>query len=97
MTDPNYYIRIEGEIAGKVILKETISCCELDIRVRMIRNIITSKAGGKPWAVFVRRMSSQRRNRGLRAPQYQLRANIDKIIATKKLVLPLASPSRQRR
>lgn len=93
MTDPNYYIRIEGEIAGKVIIDETISCCELDIRVRMIRNMVESKAGNKHWAVFIRRMSSHRHNRGLRAPRYQ----IDKIIAMKNLVLPMASPSRQRR
>lgn len=93
MIDLNYYIRIEAEIGGKVVHNEQVSTCQVDFRVRMVSNLVRTKAGKKKWAVFVVRRSRTWGKRANRA----LSDKIDKIIARRELVLPRASPSGQRR
>lgn len=93
MIDLNYYIRIEAEIGSKVVHSEQVSTCQVDFRVRMVSNLVRTKAGKKKWAVFVIRRSRTWGKRANRA----LSDKIDKIIAAKALVHLPQSPSGQRR
>ena len=95
MPDLNYYITIEAEVAGKIVMRKTVSGCEANLKARMISKIIAKQADKKNWAVFMIK-SGRSYSNGLRDPAHCYQV-IDKIIAQRKLVLPVRPPSRQRR